>query len=67
MAGCTAELKRTAAVVLDVELKAQLAQLPEDAEHFLYGPNGEVQRAAALPDGEPRKRKRAEVKKEPRG
>ena len=52
-------------MVLDAALKCQLAQLPADAAHFWYGPNGEVQSAAALPSGVPRKRKRVELKKEP--
>eukprot|EP00964_Phaeocystis_antarctica_P012442 scaffold6855_cov42-Phaeocystis_antarctica.AAC.4 len=65
VAFCTAELKRPSAVVLDDALRCQLAQLPADAAHFWYGPNGEVQSAAALPSGAPRKRKRVELKKEP--
>ena len=54
-------------MVLDDALRCQLAQLPADAAHFWYGPNGEVQSAAALPSssGAPRKRKRVELKKEP--
>ena len=52
----------------DDALKAKLAQLPPEAEHFWYGPHGEVRSAnpnqAALPSGAPRKRKRAELKKE---
>ena len=52
-------------MVLDDALKSKLAQLPADVEHFWYGPNGEVQSAAALPSGVPRKRKRIELKKEP--
>ena len=61
-------------MVPDDALKAKLAQLPPEAEHFWYGPHGEVQCAnpnqAALPSGAPRKRKRAEkepqaLKKEP--
>ena len=53
----------------DDALKAKLAQLPPEVEHFWYGPHGEVRSAnpnqAALPSGAPRKRKRAELKKEP--
>ena len=70
VAFCTAELRRPSAVVLDDALKAKLAQLPPEAEYFWNGPHGEVQSAnpinqAALPSGAPRKRKRAELKKEP--
>ena len=56
-------------MVPDDALKAKLAQLPPEAEHFWYGPHGEVRIAnpneATLPSGAPRKRKRAELKKEP--
>ena len=59
IASCPARLERTAAIVRDTELQAQLARLPPSAERFWYGPAGEV--SAACPSGMPPQRKRVKV------
>jgi len=59
IASCCARLERTAAIVRDTELQAQLAHLPPSAERFWYGPAGEV--SAAGPSDIQAKRKRVKV------
>ena len=60
IATCRARLERTAAIVCDTELQAQLADLPPSAERFWYGPTGEVS-AACPSDVQPKRNKRVKV------
>ena len=64
IAFCNARLDRTAAVVVDTELRAQLELLPDDAEHFCLhssspGASLRVSEAASGEAESARKRKRA--------